>query len=297
MATEKRRGFTLVELLVVIGIIAVLISILLPALNKAREAAIKAACLSNMRQQGMMIHLYSNAYKDQISLGARSNVYQDTYTIHYTSTTVHQYFSWGPYYKAGLMKQPKVMYCPAQASDPDYDYNNGNNPWVTDANGDFIPAPGRTNAYVRAGYSIRPMDQDQVPILWRQGGAYLPPIKDNKNTEWSPFPKLSKFKNRALAADIMSNPARILRAHKKGINVLYSDGSARWFDTKEFERIKSGTYNVPFTQGFSTNVMNWSTLPIDFVGNAGANGTMASCWELMDRAGGAPASYRFPNLQ
>src|ERR1044072_482446 len=94
------RGFTLVELLVVIGIIAVLISILLPALNKARESANRAACLSNLRQIGIMMQMYSGTFKDQVSVATRSNAYQETYVIHYTSSTVHQSFCWGPYYKA-----------------------------------------------------------------------------------------------------------------------------------------------------------------------------------------------------
>ncbi len=62
---KRQKGFTLVELLVVIGIIAVLISILLPAMNKAREAANRTTCASNIRQLVLGISLYAVDQKDK----------------------------------------------------------------------------------------------------------------------------------------------------------------------------------------------------------------------------------------
>ena len=61
--TRSRRAFTLVELLVVIGIIAVLVGILLPTLSRAREAANKTKCLANLRTLGQAMTMYANNSK------------------------------------------------------------------------------------------------------------------------------------------------------------------------------------------------------------------------------------------
>jgi prepilin-type N-terminal cleavage/methylation domain-containing protein/prepilin-type processing-associated H-X9-DG protein len=124
--TSKSRsrvsGFTLVELLVVIGIIAVLVSILLPALNRARESAKAVVCASNLKQLGTALAMYvndNNDYTPRFSYSEASGPGPDGQQDYQWSKAIQRYVAGNMkmvnHQNAGLIEEQKqtVYFCPS----------------------------------------------------------------------------------------------------------------------------------------------------------------------------------------
>ena len=119
LSKQRRRAFTLVELLVVIAIIAILAALLLPALARAKEAGLKASCISNLRQMGIAIHTYSHDNEGRIPYGPIAPPFTHPAQFYPSTGSPTSLISiWtgapvgiGLLLKDHLARSPKVLFC------------------------------------------------------------------------------------------------------------------------------------------------------------------------------------------
>jgi prepilin-type N-terminal cleavage/methylation domain-containing protein len=208
MPRPRFRGFTLVELLVVIGIIGLLVALLLPALNSARDQAKQVQCLSNLRQLGLVYQMYANENRDQIPLGYDTGEPWTGYFI-YDGT---YYPLMGCLLNAGMFNEPPAFYCPSQI-DPRWQFATSANPWPP-------PVPG---TLIRVGYTSRPT------VEWANGKAK------------KPMTKISQMQSKAILSDIVGIPLSspdYTSVHHTSLNVLFGDRSARSVDHSAYDAIQ-----------------------------------------------------------
>jgi prepilin-type N-terminal cleavage/methylation domain-containing protein/prepilin-type processing-associated H-X9-DG protein len=216
--TSKRstaRGFTLVELLVVIGIIALLVAIIMPSLGRAREAARRTACLSNLHHLHNSVVLYATQNDGFAPIGNRTKSKQFNSMV-YSTTAGGKWVLFGLLWKSGDIADPRALFCPSEENTK-FDYNTADNLW---------PTRGTTpTTNVQAGYAFRP-DQE-IPDDLANPAAYLLPFN---------MPKFTSFDRHAVLADLTAARARVTMRHGDGINVVMGDGSGRWVQLRVFDQ-------------------------------------------------------------
>lgn len=148
-ATSSRLRFTLIELLVVIAIIAILASLLLPSLRRARQAASRAACLSDRRQNLIALTVYNDDHAGRLpaKLGGfpeQENAGAIGLNYNLASMTFPELkaTALGTLVQAGYVESPELLYCPAFKRPPGDHWRLDENPSLWDDAREGDPTAG-----------------------------------------------------------------------------------------------------------------------------------------------------------
>ena len=207
---EEMKTFTLIELLIVVSIIAILAGMLLPALNKAREAAWKISCVNNLKSIGVASQIYTADHNDMVVVSKYNNSDPLTWM---TLLCGSKQLNCSDLTAQNTQLPFKVFQCPAASRIP----SNGTN-WTSD------------------WYNWAPISKAGYGLNWRLT-RYSPKITGIKYP-LSTVPLV--FESATLVPDVGYNsPATAdqqlrLRRHNRSSNVLFLDGHVENFPVAVF---------------------------------------------------------------
>ena len=227
---SRRAAFTLVELLVVIGIIALLVAILLPALSRSREQALRTQCASNIRQWGIAYQMYANANRGSFPYNGKALppwCPVGGQHLGWTSSVVQEFFNTYLLKNRTLADRERenILFCPSQ----DWHREAGNDPALTGGLVGFFVLPHRETQALDPNNTMN----------------YKPP-GFSEGEGWVTKKKLAQeFKLAPIVADMQQFDgvnwgrfsSHMSRKTNKpyGGNFLFEDGHVTWYDFKDIK--------------------------------------------------------------
>ncbi|MDB5356692.1 MAG: hypothetical protein JWN24_3145 [Phycisphaerales bacterium] len=208
--SKPRNAFTLVELLVVIGIIALLMGILFPAFSRAREQARRVECASRLGQLAAVVHMYANEHRGKVPPGNRDNNNEE-HCIWLSQDAFDAFVS--------KLDNHKMLSCPhLQETQPNYPVNNIG--WVMGYD------------YLGGHVKLRDVAVNDwlSPLQVSESGQ--PPIFCDMN-DWSPTDGWTAIGHRKSGpGGFFLNTGGVSAKDygSAGGNVAYLDGSVSWLD-------------------------------------------------------------------
>ena len=220
---SRKTAFTLIELLVVVSIIALLVSILMPALSQARAQAKQAVCGSNLHQMGVAMIAYAvdngDVFPSTSTVGPGAWSSWGTYgVVNDIGGGKWNPVGWGLLWQAGYAQDWRLYYCPGRRRDewPAWNIFNKSSDWL-------FPFPQSSCYQLRGWRDTESTWQKSQSRNWRMTG-----------------------RRTAIMSDMFINYVYAIAAHQTSINVGYSDGS---------------TSSVSGYAGFPESIINRGGLP------------------------------------